>query len=234
MVKSRPILILSTVLFGAVEVLLGIFLQVSSGWRVIAFSYAAVALACLFCLLFVERSADYYLTQTALLFTVFADYFLVVASPIRQLPAMLFFSVTQLAYFGRIYLADDNGRRKRLHLILRAASVTAVTAVTVLVLGRKADAVALVSMFYYANLVLNLVFAFADFRKHVLLALGLLLFLGCDTFIGLAFLDIYFDIPADSLLYDVLYPGFDPAWAFYVPSQTLLAASLLPKRLKAA
>ncbi|MBQ4065399.1 MAG: hypothetical protein IJD10_04805 [Clostridia bacterium] len=230
--RNKKLLILSTAFFGAVEALLGMFLQVAEGRAVSLYSYAAVVLACLFCGVFVEWSAGYGLTQTALLFTVFADYYLVLSFPREQLPAMLCFSVTQLAYFGRIYLADDKAGRKRWHLVSRLLLSVAALSVTAVVLGKRTDAVALISMFYYANLILNIVFAFADFRKQPLLALGLLLFLGCDTVVGLSCLEAYFAIPRDSLLYDVIHPGFDLAWAFYVPSQALLAVNLLPDRLR--
>ena len=41
---------------------------------------------------------------------------------------------------------------------------------------------------------------------------------------------MYLPIGDGSLLSRILYPGFDLAWAFYLPSQMLLAVSLLPKR----
>ena len=42
----------------------------------------------------------------------------------------------------------------------------------------------------------------------------------------------YIAIPKESFLWTLLHPGFDLAWAFYVPSQTLIALSLLPDRIK--
>ena len=106
----------------------------------------------------------------------------------------------------------------------------AVLIVTAAVLKQRTDALALVSMLYYANLILNVVFAFADFRKHALLSIGLLLFLFCDTVIGLSMLDGYLAIPQDALIYRFIHPGFDLAWACYLPSQVLITLSLLDKR----
>ncbi len=231
MIRNRPVLLSLSALFVGAEITLGILLQTVGGRISVHMRYGAVILACLFCLLFMAGTADYLLTQLALLCTVCADWFLVLPPSPVQLPGMLFFSVTQLAYFLRIYLADESAARRRLHLILRGGLTALVLLVTAAVLGRNTDAVALVSMFYYTNLAVNILFAFAEWKKHLLLALGLALFLCCDTVVGLAFLDGYFTIPTESLLYRIIHPGFDLIWAFYIPSQTLIALSLLPGRL---
>ena len=231
MIRSKPLLLSLSALFAGAEITLGILLQTVDGRISVYMRYGAVILACLFCLLFADRTADYLLTQAALLCTVCADWFLVLPSHPHQLPGMLFFSVTQLAYFLRIYRSDESPTRRRVHLILRGSLTVLVLLITAAVLGRKTDAVALVSMFYYTNLAVNLLFAFAEWRKHLLLALGMALFLCCDTVVGLSFLDGYLTLPAESLLYRMIHPGFDPVWAFYVPSQTLIALSLLPGRL---
>ena len=99
-------------------------------------------------------------------------------------------------------------------------------------LGTAADAVAIVSMFYYANLLVNIVFAFCQPHVTRLLAIGLTLFILCDTLIGLSCLDAYVAISEDSFIWKLIHPGFDLAWAFYLPSQTLIALSLLPDRLQ--
>ena len=101
-----------------------------------------------------------------------------------------------------------------------------------MVLGENTDALALVSMFYYANLILNIVFAFFNFKKSWVLIFGLICFLICDTFIGVSNMVAYINLENNPFLYTLLNPGFNAAWAFYVPSQTLLAISLLPEKTK--
>ena len=99
--------------------------------------------------------------------------------------------------------------------------------------GDKTDMLSIVSIFYYANLITNIVFSFLNFKKLPIIAIGLVLFLCCDTLIGLDILvHSYFQVRTRTLLDMILYPGFDLAWAFYIPSQALLAISLLPDRLK--
>ncbi len=229
-VKKQRILFVLTILFVTVELALGILLQTSSGRAVAAYSFGAVILACLFCALFADQSPEYVLTQLALVLTVCADYFLVWSIPQRQLPAMLFFLVAQLAYAARLWFMAS-AKERRSQLLARGALSVGVLIVTLAVLQKKTDALALVSMLYYANLILNVLFSFVRFRSRALLAIGFLLFLLCDTVIGLDLLNGYLSIPADAFLYRIIRPGFNLAWAFYLPSQVLLALSLWPLRL---
>lgn len=231
MMKSKPLLTGAAALFLVTETLLGIRFQTESEYgRLLRF--AAVALACLFCLLLMERSREYLLTQTALFLTVCADYFLVLPPSPNQLPGMVFFAAAQLAYAARLYLAEIHSTRRRTQIIARVCLSAFVMATAAAVLGKDADAVAMLSMFYYANLVLNLVFAWMQTPKQLLMAAGFTLFLLCDTLVGFAFLDGYLTVPEGSLIDRINHPGFDLAWAFYLPSQMLLAVSLLPARLR--
>ena len=227
MIKNKRLILGLGAVFCTAEAVLGVLLQISSGRDVAWYCFASVVLACLFCSVFAEGSRAYIFTQIAMICTVFADYFLLIAPQRQQLPAMLFFSVTQLGYFLRIYFYDESKTRRILHVALRAIASVVAVAVTAAVLGEGADAVAMVSMFYYANLLVNAAFAFVNFKKAPILAVGLLFFALCDVFIGLSFIDDYLPISPDSIIYKLLYPGFDPAWAFYLPSQTLIAVSLL-------
>jgi hypothetical protein len=106
MIKNKKLTISLTAVFLILESLLGILLQTAQDTIPINLRYTAIILACLFCILFAERSLSYLFTQTALVFTVAADFFLVYADPMQQLPGMLFFSVTQIAYFLRLYFED--------------------------------------------------------------------------------------------------------------------------------
>lgn len=212
------------------ELTLGILLQVLAGRAATWCSYGAVVLACCFATLLFSQTPRYYLTQAALLTTVCADYFLVLHGAEEKLVAMLFFSLTQLCYFGCIYFTDTSKKARTVHALLRVFVPLLTLVITLLVLGEGADAVALVSMFYFANLLLNVVFAFLLGEKPPLLALGLLLFACCDVFVGLSLIEGYLPLSRGSLIYRLAHPGFNAAWVFYVPSQSLLALSLVPAR----
>ena len=86
---------------------------------------------------------------------------------------------------------------------------------------------AVVSMMYYTILVVNVIFATIRTRSNPFLAIGLILFLCCDTVIGLHMMDSYLPIPQDSFLYRAIRPGFDLAWTCYLPSQVLITLSLM-------
>lgn len=217
-----------TITFIVCEIILGVLVQITGDGVLVAVSYACVILACLFFGLFYEKSYSYYLTQLGLICTVVADLFLVVMNPIKQLPAMAFFSVTQLCYFFRLYTSCKNPRLRLAHIITRGSLVVIALSLTALVLGKNTDALSLVSLFYYANLIVNIVFAFIEFKKEPLLAIGLLLFLLCDTIIGLNVMaNSYIPIAEGTLIYNILHCNINLAWIFYVPSQVLIALSLL-------
>ena len=228
--RKNKILISLTCTFVLIELQLSYLIQTT--YPPNTYQYLSVILAGLFCILFAEKSKFYIFTQIALIFTVFADYFLVHLGSSDKLVAMLCFSVTQIAYFLRIFFEDENIKRRKIHLILRASLCLTVIACTFVVLGKKTDSLVLVSMFYYTNLLLNIIFALINPKKSWIFVLGLICFIICDTFIGLANMMAYIDLSNYPFLHKLLNPGFDPAWAFYVPSQTLLAISLLPNKIK--
>ncbi|MBQ9131718.1 MAG: hypothetical protein IJX62_04535 [Clostridia bacterium] len=232
--RSRLGLAIAVALFVTAEITLGVLLQISPGHLFAPFAFGAILLACLFCALWMEPSRPYLLTQAALLCTVCADYFLVWRDPQIKLPAMIFFLMVQLLYAARLWDSEDRPSHRRWHIPTRLLLSAAVFAVTLAVLRQNTDALALVSMLYYASLILNILLAFLQFRKQALLALGLVLFLCCDTLIGLDMLDSYLTVPSDSLIHAITHPGFNLAWAFYLPSQVLIAISLLPIHWKHA
>lgn len=227
MLKNKKAIIIALSSFLAIQSVIFVLVQATSGEVNDAVSFAVVVLSALFMLVCFEKSKSYALMQIGLICTVFADLFLVVIDPMIQLPAMVFFSGTQICYFLRIYFTTTSKKEKLIHLILRVSLIVIIQIITVIVLKEKTDALSLVSMFYYTNLVLNVIFAFVHFKKLPLFAIGLILFLLCDTIIGL-------DIMAESYItgkaletFNSILTGLNWAWVFYVPSQALLGISLL-------
>jgi hypothetical protein len=101
-------------------------------------------------------------------------------------------------------------------------------AVAALVLGSDLDALAVVSVIYYSNLLVNVVFAFADFGREPLFAIGLLLFAMCDLCIGLdVLLSTYLNSGVLSAFFS--FPYINLSWIFYQPSQVLIAMQLAVK-----
>ena len=231
MIKNKKFIIPAVSVFLLLELVLGVAIQHSHGSVNTALSYSAIVLAFLFSWLSFEHSVDFILTEIALFCTVMADLFLVVLDPMRQLPAMIFFSVTQLAYFTRILLKTKNKPLFITHIAVRCVFSLAAVIATAAVLGGGCDAVALISLFYFANLILNVIFSFISFRKAPVLAIGLLLFLFCDFFVGMSMIGGYLAVGEGGLISFLVSPGFNAAWLFYVPSQALLAISVIAKRI---
>ena len=233
MLNSKPFKIYAIAAFLLAETVLGVLVQTVSGRANAWVSFACVVLACLFLSLFCQKSYAYLLTQLGLICTVCADVFLVVLSPMKQLPAMVFFSITQMCYFLRLYLNHTTANQKSAHLIGRGAATIVALGVTTAVLGANTDALSLVSLFYYANLVFNIIVAFTQLKSCPVLAIGLLLFLLCDTVIGLNVMaNSYLSGAKDSFIYKLVSVNFNLAWLFYVPSQALIALSLVRNQNK--
>ena len=159
--------------FVVVEIVLFALIFAISGPAHKWISFISILLCFLFSLSVISFSKTKILTQIGLLTTVIADVFLVLLSN-YQIVAMTFFSVTQIAYFLRILFNSNSKKEKLIHIIFRAVVVIGVIIATIVVLKENIDALSLISMFYYANLVLNVIFAFVQIKKSVLFPIGLL------------------------------------------------------------
>lgn len=211
---------------------LAVLVQITKGHLNITISYAAVILACLSNLLFYENKPRFWLMQVALICTVCADWFLLVRGSGYEI-GMCFFNVTQLAYAARTYL-DGTPKVRRVQLFVRLGFWVASVAAVLAVLGDRADMLSIISVFYFVNLALNIIFAFINIRRGILFPLGLVFFILCDVFVGFSNMGGYLEIPVGSFAYWLAHPGFNAAWLFYVPSQGLLGTSLLPEWLAVA
>ena len=197
------------------------------------FSYICIISSCLFCAIVSDGSRSWLFTQLGLVGTVGADFFLVFILPDqKRVPGLIFFCMAQIAYFLRIYFEDQNRLRRKIHLALRGVASIAALIVTPVVLGSRMDAVALISVFYYANLICNVVFAFVNFRQSGVFAIALLAFILSDTLLGFQSLSSYFLIPRGSFIFYVVQVGKSIFYPLYILSQVLIPVSVASRRLK--
>ena len=230
-----------TTLFVISEVILGILVQTTSGTLNTTSSFLVVIIAFMFSIYIlieyiisngilsnnIENNTFKLLVllSSGLLFTIFADLFLVVLNPMKQVLAMIFFSVTQICYFMIIYLNQEK-KNRIIHLIIRLSVIVIALLSTILVLKKNTDALSLISLFYYANLIVNIAFSFRVKKINLLLSIGLILFACCDLQIGLNIMaSSYLPLKEGTILYFLAHPGFNLAWVFYVPSQILISLS---------
>lgn len=226
-INKRQIVLLSSI-FVIIEITFSILIQITSGDINTILSFSTIVLACIFPLLFMNRNRNYIYTQIGLVCTVCADLFLVVIEPMYQIPAMCFFSITQICYFLRIYFNQPSNKQKLIHLLIRIIMIVLVLSITTIVLKDKTDFLSIISMFYYTNLIMNIIFATIQYKKSLLFPIGLLLFACCDLLIGLDVLDsLYLEIKEGTFLSFLCNPGFNLAWVFYVPSQMFIALSMV-------
>lgn len=190
-------------------------------------SYAATCLAFAFAFVFVKKDARVILTIVALFFTCVSDWFLVLRAPFDQSTAMTTFLVVQLCYAARLNIEILNKKLKIFDICLHAVLSALMIVVTKLVLGANFDYLSAVSIAYYTNIILNVIVSMIKFKKSPLLAIGLLLFVFCDTIVGLnTAIGTYIDVPANSIWYMLSHTPFDLAKVFYMPSQALISLSV--------
>jgi len=211
--------------FLVVEAALYYVVMAKSGTVVWVSQFSSVVFCFAFSLLGVKEKNCF--IPLGLAFTVVADYFLVAHHPQLRLWGMLFFLGTQCVY--AVLLHKENTGKG--FLWFRVGLCTLSLVVCLGVLGSGADALAIVSLGYYANLLTNILMAFCRFGKRRLFAVGLVLFLLCDTVVGLQVAgEGYLPIEEGSFLYRVIFPSFNLPWLFYLPSQVLIALSAVKAR----
>lgn len=210
--------------FLAVQCVLYFLILTTGGTLLIASSYLAIVCCFLFALIWGRKSEP--LIVAGLACTVGADFCLVVCSPIQQLWGMIFFLGAQTLYAVKLHRSQKN----RVLLWIRLALIAVIEIIAVVILKGNLDILAVVSVCYCANLIMNIVAAFSQWHKSKLLPIGLVAFILCDTVIGLQVAaGGYLPITEGSALHDFIFMDFNLSWFFYLPSQVMIALSSLPK-----
>ena len=190
------------------EAILYYFILTAEGQTLVTTSYLSIVLCFLFAL---QGAKSNPLLVAGLACTVGADYCLVICSPIEQLWGMVFFLGAQLLYATYLHLKQPN----KPILLVRIALTVAAGIIAIVVLKENVDALAVVSVCYYANLILNAVTAFTQWRRCKLLPIAFVLFILCDTIIGLQVASTgYLPIAEGSWLHNIIFSGFNTAWLF--------------------
>lgn len=185
-------------------------------------SYLSIIVVFLYALTFMGvKNKSIRFLQLGLFTTLIADYFFVWLGSYKE-AAMISFSVTQIAY-GFVLL--EYSKNKKLEIFIRVIGSFFTIIVTGIVLKNNSDLLSLVSMFYYFNLILNAILSFIE-SPTILLKIGLVLFICCDTVIGLQGLTEYLPMTPESIIYKIIFIPFNLAWIFYLPSQVLIAYSM--------
>ena len=216
---------ISALVFILLQIVLFPLIQFTSASVSNIASYIAIVLVAILAFLTLRRESLCHPIRIGILFTLVADYFLVLND--KLLCGVLAFTVVQLAYFAYLWMVDKRTGVRRANAISRAALSLVLVAVTFAVLGSNTDALAIASVIYYANLLVNVIFAFLLGNRDRMFAIGLVLFAMCDLCIGLEVLfSSYLDSSALAFFYGA---RINLPWIFYQPSQALIALHLYKK-----
>ena len=208
----------SSITFVMIELVLYVWLLITNNPWVM---FGSILLCFLYALMHMKTGNR--IAILALAGTVCADYFLVLRPQQELLWGMIFFLCVQILYAVRLQLLYPS----KVFLILRVTLTVLAEIVVFLVLKENTDALAIVSLAYYTNLIISIAEGLSQTRVNSLFPIGMILFLLCDTVVGLqAAANGYLPIKSSSLLWQIIYPGFNLAWLFYLPSQALLALSV--------
>ena len=157
----------------------------------------------------------------ALVFTAISDLFILVLNKYYEVGVSTFI-IVQLAHFARIYLI--NGKKPYISLGVRLGVIAALL-IVLGILG-KLNALVVLVCFYFPNLVANAVdsaFLIKISKKYILYFVGLVLFVGCDVFVGLC--------EAGKLGLSIIPPHLDffahlMIWLCYLPAQVCIVLSV--------
>lgn len=224
------------VLFVLVELFLYGIILFSKADHIEIYCYMAIIVAFLFSAVYVQDGKYNYLCLIAFIFTLIADFFLVVNGKSEYKGvAMTSFLFVQFMYATYIYLTIENKKNMKVGITLRLSLTFVAVLATILVLKSNVDYLSIVSIIYFANLICNIIDCIINIRTMRLLLTALVLFMLCDVVTGLSVADgLYFVIPATSLLSKIIYLPFNLIWFFYVPSQVLIALNLNRKKTSEA
>ncbi|MBO5286087.1 MAG: hypothetical protein J6B16_04235 [Clostridia bacterium] len=231
-----------SVVFVAIQSILYPIILFASGDIVNITQFIAITVSFIYSLIILYNDKKSYLTSLALFFTVIADLFLVLLNCFApfdslQTVAMAVFSFAHICYFLRLFFSEVDLKRRKAHLLVRVLVVIAGIFISLAVTGFKVDWLLTITVFYFANLVLNCIFACFNFKVDKLFAIGLILFVLCDIFVGLEVgisyeEGAYIIVEESSFLYKLSHPDISIIWTFYLPSQTLIPLSVLYWRIR--
>ena len=186
------------------------------------FEYALVVLCFAFACGHRGEGLDGLLSLLALLCTAGADLFLAALKDAQWVPGLAVFCCAQLFWAMRLLLLEA-GKRRFVHLLTWALTCATLLIVAIL-WARGADTVLLLSAAYASLLLTTVLFSWLT-PVNLLFTLGMTLFLGCDLFVAVNNAALYLDLSAYPLLQTLHDLPFNMMWAFYGPSQMLLALS---------
>lgn len=174
-------------------------------------------------MIYFNRDADAVINTAAMLFTVISDLFILVLDRHYEI-GLVTFTAAHSIYLYRLYY----GRVKRIWITLAVRAAVAATIIGVCCGLFGANLLLVEASIYIVMLVGNAIEALIMCNrgiKNVLFAIGLMLFVGCDICVGLdhgRMIGVNIAANVGRFIQFMI-------WVFYLPSQVLIALSLIKK-----
>ena len=145
---------------------------------------------------------------------------------------MCFFLVVQIFYACRVYYLAYYPRERLIQLGVRFFSSIIAIILCFIVLKEKVQALFVISVVYYLNMILSIVFLGLHFREGLwikILMIGLISFSLCDVSIGLGFVVDIFNLSNNNIICKILNFPINYVNVFYPLSQIIIAVGVMIK-----
>lgn len=160
--------------------------------------------------------------RIAFLFTVFADYFLTLRQS-HQLLGTILFVGAQVMYAILLMTSDTNNKIG--WIVFRLVLISGLMLIAHFIIQGPFDVLLFTALLYYGLLLSNALIAATRFRQFPFFSIGLLLYIGCDTLVGLSQSAAYITLEEGSIWRFLLEFPINLIWFFYLPSQVYIALS---------
>lgn len=164
-----------------------------------------------------EMRYDMIIVGGALIFTLLSDTFLLYFNSYYEL-GVLSFIVVQVLYFVRMIYGLNFSNKRMYTSICMRVGLSIIAIIVLLALNYFSFLYSIVAI-YFMNIIMNFIdstistvklYGDKRFITSLVFTIGLILFIGCDIFVGISNLSSF---------------GSEIIWIFYLPSQILIALS---------
>ncbi|HHU55428.1 MAG TPA: hypothetical protein GXZ48_01890, partial [Acholeplasmataceae bacterium] len=153
--------------------------------------------------------------RLGLFITVISDY-LILLTKTDYVISVFIFSFVHLIYGYKLY--KEKSIKSMIYIRLGLFIITEI--IMIFLFGF--DLLLLVSTFYFINLLANCIHGVLNYKINLIFAVGIILFLLCDIFVGINNINEFINIP------QITFP-INFMWLFYFPSQVLITLSIKEK-----
>lgn len=167
------------------------------------------------------KTKDYFIMLSAIILSLISDIFLFVLPSIKVV-GYIILNIIQICYFLRIFI---DSQYKKSNILVRIITIPLLVFIGVIVLENKIDVNVILWIIFITNLFINILWTIKEIGINNLFPIGLLFMFMYGISIMVLNLENYVSYNV-SILNFINNLSFDLRYAFYIPAQTFLAASV--------